>query len=312
MTGGDGDIVTLGSGPSGLQVCPAAGGSITRYWWEHAGRTFEWLRPAAAADIAARNPLGLSCFPLVPFSGRIREGRFTFRERAVRLPLNFPPERHTIHGHGWQAPWTVTEATPDALVIEYAHDADAWPYPYRARQTFALGPASLVVTLELVNEGRAPMPAGLGLHPYFVRTAGARVLAEVDKIWLNDREVMPIELADPPAERRLGNGVGVEAVAMDNTFTGWSGRALVKWPEWDAHLTIAAESPLIFLVVYTPPGEDYFCVEPVSNIADAFNYADQGRTNTGLIVLAPGERAQGTMTLTPAVGAGSSGAAGKM
>ena len=104
MTGDNGDIVTLSSGPSGLQVCPAAGGSITRYWWEHAGKIFEWLRPAAAADIAGRNPLGMACFPLVPFSGRIREGRFTFRKRTVGLPLNFPPERHATYGQGWRTP----------------------------------------------------------------------------------------------------------------------------------------------------------------------------------------------------------------
>jgi len=54
-----------------------------------------------------------------------------------------------------------------------------------------------------------------------------------------------------------------------------------------------------FLVVYSPPGEPYFCAEPVTNCTDAFNLAVQGRTDTGMIVLAPGEVVTVIIRFTP-------------
>jgi aldose 1-epimerase len=132
------------------------------------------------------------------------------------------------------------------------------------------------------------MPIGLGLHPYFPRTSATRLTAQVARMWATDHEAMPTALVDPPADRRLGEGVPVDAVAMDNAFTGWAGRATIEWPDRDATLTMTAASPLSFLVIYTPPDEGYFCAEPASNCTDAFNLADSGRDDTGMIVLAPG------------------------
>jgi len=94
--------ITLRADGAGLTLAPSIGGAVTRYWLERDGATWEWLRPAPV----------MAAFPLVPYSNRIREGRFAFRGRTVALPLNRPPERHAIHGHGWQARWQVIEAGP--------------------------------------------------------------------------------------------------------------------------------------------------------------------------------------------------------
>ena len=36
-------------------------------------------------------PIRWGAYPMAPWAGRIRDGRFTFRGRDVRLPLNLPP-----------------------------------------------------------------------------------------------------------------------------------------------------------------------------------------------------------------------------
>lgn len=281
-------VVTLVAGSSTLAVAPAAGGAIACYRTEAAGGAIDWLRPATPAAIAAGQSDVMGCFPLVPFSNRVRDGRFRFRGRAVAMPANVPGQAHVEHGHGWQRPWRVVAKEPRMLAIEYTHQADAWPFTYRARQTFRLAEDMLDVTIGLRNLGDAPMPVGLGLHPYFPRTATTRLTAAVQRMWATDHEVMPTALVDLPAERRLDDGVAVDRVAMDNAFTGWAGRATIEWPDSGAVLTMTAAAPLSFLVVYTPPGEAYFCVEPVSNCTDAFNLAESGRDDTGTIVLAPG------------------------
>jgi aldose 1-epimerase len=283
------DLITLKTGSTALTLSPAAGGAIARFWTEAGGRVTEWMRPASAAALKRRMPLDMSCFPLVPYSGRICDGRFTFQDRAIALPLNFLPEPHSIHGHGWLVPWRIIHADDTLAALEYRHKADDWPWTYRTTQDFVLDDNQLTLEMSLTNEGPGPMPAGLGPHPYFVRTPKATVTAAIGKMWLDDSETMPIEPVDPPPERNLSKGVRVDAVAMDNCFSGWDRRAVIEWPERKARLTITAESPLDFLVVYTPPKQDFFCVEPVSHAPDAVNNAAAGRTDTGLQILEQGK-----------------------
>ena len=290
------DLITLRTDGAGLVLAPAAGGSVARYWIEDGGRPLDLLRPWTAPGQGDR--LLAAAFPLVPYSNRIRAGGFSFQGRQVALPLNRPPERHSIHGQGWQVSWTPLEVGPHEATLEYRHAADAWPWAYTARQRFALGERSLSLVLSLTNESDAAMPAGLGWHPYFVRTPRTSLTASVEAMWLTDGEVMPTTLSAPPPELDLTHGVKVDAVALDNCFTGWRRRAVIERPEERARLIVTAEPPFDFLVVYTPPGRPFFCAEPVSHITDAFNLAAAGRTDTGMRILAPGETLRATLIVS--------------
>ena len=98
-----------------------------------------------------------------------------------------------------------------------------------------------------------------------------------------------------------GAVLAVDRVALDNAFVGWDGRAVVTWPERRARVRLEARGPLGTLVVYTPPGQSFFCAEPVSHITDAFNLAATGQAGTGMLRLEPGETVSATLTLTPEI-----------
>ena len=297
---GNPEIVTVTHGLTTLSVAPALGGGITRFSSEVEGARIDWLRPADPSALRDGDPGGLACFPLVPYSNRIRDGAFPFGGRLVTMPRETTREADAEHGHGWASPWAVTARAARRLVIEYRHAPDAWPFAYRARQTFALDAAGLSVTIELSNDGAAAMPCGLGLHPYFPRTPRCRLTASVDGMWRNDERMLPQALVAPSADRDPGRGLDVDRVDFDTVFTGWSGAATIVWRERRRRLVMRATAPLRFLVVYTPTGEPYFCAEPVSNCTDAFNLAAAGRDDTGMIVLAPGESAAATVRFDPA------------
>ncbi len=280
-------------------VLPEIGGCIAFYRADIAGRKIDFLRPAGAAALAQRDPRLTGCFPLVPFSNRIRAGKFRFAGREIALPANAPTGPHAIHGFGFEALWRVATRSESRLAIEHRRDGGAWPFSYIARQVFELTSAGLTVTMKVGNLGDEPMPLGLGWHPYFPRTPRARLVASVKKMWRNDAETMPIELVDPPAGQRLDKGVRLEEFAVDNCFTGWGGRALIEWPETKTRLELSADGVFKFLVVFVPQGRDFFCAEPVSNCTDAFNLADQGRTDTGMTVLKPGKTLRAAMRLAP-------------
>ena len=297
------ELVELRAGPAVLVVSPAAGGSITRYASLDEDRTIEWMRPALPDAVQNRSAGSASSFPLVPFSNRIRDAAFRFRGRVIHLPQNFRPEPHAIHGHGWRAPWTVTARADAGLTLAYRHPAGSWPWPYHAEQTFSLTPEALTVRFAVTNEASEPMPVGFGLHPYFVRTPRVRVRAAVDRMWRADADAMPAALVAPPSQLTFGAaGLSPDATILDNNFVGFGGRAAIEWPEWNARLDVTADAIYACLVIYTPEGRDFFCVEPATNCIDGFNLAEDGRTDTGRIVLEAGDTAVGDVVFTPTIG----------
>jgi aldose 1-epimerase len=292
------DVITLCAEAFRVRLAPEAGGMVTRYWLERGSAVWEWLRPASEEAMSRRDGYAAAAFPLVPFSNRIRGGRFSFQGRDVVLPLNRPPECHAIHGQGWQAAWTPREVSTTSALLELRHAPDAWPWAYRVTQRFTLTPADLTVELALRNESDAPMPAGLGWHPYFLRTPQTTLTAPVERIWLTDAEMLPTVLATSPVTARLSAGVPIDAVPLDNGFTGWSGRAVIEWPERGARLVMTAEPPLDFLTVFIPPSLPFFCVEPVSHATNALNLVGSA-ADVGRRTLAPGATLRASVTLTP-------------
>ena len=291
--------LTLRSRNALLEIVPEIGGSITRYCLKTEKQTLNFLRPAIQSGLAKHDPREMASFPLIPFSNRIRNGHFKFQGREIKLPLNFYPEVHSIHGHGWKVPWTVTEKSENKATIEYQFLPDEWPFSYLARQVFDLEESSLTVTLQIINTGNSAMPVGMGLHPYFVRTPQASITAKTEKMWINDAETMPLRLESVPEIKLLNQGLIVTQNALDNLFTGWNREVLISWPEWNANLRIFADAPLDFLVIYTPADADFFCVEPVSNVTDAFNMLARGDSGHGTKILLPGESFEGRVCFVP-------------
>src|SRR5438094_8613812 len=94
------DLITLRADRAGLVLAPAAGGSVVRYWIDGDASSLDLLRPWTAPREG--DPFEAAAFPLVPYSNRLREGRFSFQGRRVALPLTRPPEHHSVHGQGRQ------------------------------------------------------------------------------------------------------------------------------------------------------------------------------------------------------------------
>jgi len=292
------EMLRLEGGGLKLELCPALGGSITNLRWNHpAGGAIDLLRPTDPDSIAKGDIEAVSCFPLTPFSNRVRQGRFAFEGREIGLPAN-TSEPHAQHGHGWQRPWQVAMASAERAVLRLHHKSGDWPFDYAAEQRFHLCAGVLEIEFVARNDGDRPMPYGFGLHPYFPRTAKCRLSASVSGFWETDHEVMPTRHTAPPPLLDPAAGLPVAERSMDNAFTGWRGRAVIDWPERATRLTMTATPPLGVLVVYIPPGESYFCAEPVSNITDAFNLAAE-RGDTGMIVLSRGGSVSARVTLRP-------------
>lgn len=293
------ELVSLRAGDLALEICPETGGSIARL--RHG--TVDLLRPAGDADIAARDPRRLGSYPLFPFSNRVKHGRFPFQGQAYQLALNFGDHPHAIHGNAWQRPWRIEAREPAAVRIAVAHDprrdgAASWPFAYGAAQSFRLDAAALEIELTLRNDDTRPAPAAFGLHPYFPKTAQARLTASLTGMWRADATLIPTEHGPLPPALDFSAGRDLREVACDNCFTGWQGPAAIEWPEHGLRLAIDASPEFGNLVIFVPAGRDFFAVEPVTNVNDAFNLAAAGVADTGLVVLAPGATLKGMVRLS--------------
>lgn len=283
------ELLTLERGPLELALCPGAGGTIGRF--RHRGRDI--MRPAGASLLDHGEPRDAACFPLVPFSGRIADARFRFQGRDYELARNFPPEPHAIHGQGWQLPWSVEHAAEQYVEISLEHAVTGTPLHYRAVQRFTLVEDGLEVAIAVTNRGDGPMPAGMGLHPYFPRTPGATLQTRLETMWLADERNIPRERVTLPETLDFSRAPRVAELELDNGFGGWNGKAILIWPELGERLTIEADPVFGNLVIFVPPGEAFFCVEPASHANNGFNLLEQGVEDTGVAVLAPGETLDG-------------------
>lgn len=289
--------LALAAGPLALELAPAMGGAITRFCSTAGDAPVELMRRTPrGADLP---PGVLSCFPLVPVSNRIAFATLRHAGQDYRLPGNFAGEPHYIHGDGWQNPWTVAAATATTATLAFDFAQRDGPYAYAARQHFTLTPDHLRLELAVTHNGKVALPFGLGLHPYFERTADATLTAAVDAVWLNDAQMVPTVRQPVPAPWQFGAGRTLAPLKLDNCFAGWSGTARIDWPDRRTVLAIEADAAFGHLVVFVPPGEAYFCVEPVTNCNNGFNLAAAGRTDTGTVVLGPGETLAGAITFRP-------------
>ncbi len=250
-TAADSPLLVLEAADARLEVSPADGGRISSL----VVRGSELLR----SGVEGAGGILWGSFPMVPFAGRIRRGRFRFADREFQLGLNHPPD--AIHGTVHERRWQVDD--PTTLSIDLG---PAWPFAGRVVQRFALDDDRLQVSLTL--EADEPMPAALGWHPWFRRrlvgAAGhpaepsAPVDLHLDAAWmyLRDADGLPTgELVEPPPG------------PWDDCFTGLRSAPRLTWP---GVLGLEVSSSCDHWVVYDEP-LDAVCVEPQTAPPDFVN-----------------------------------------
>ncbi|MFM8410717.1 MAG: aldose 1-epimerase [Alphaproteobacteria bacterium] len=297
-------LVTIEDGSLRASVLPEAGASLVSLEARISGEWTPVMRPTPPDAIASRNSSGFASFALVPWSNRVRDARFEFEGREIRLRPN-TPDGHAIHGDVRKRPWTAIAPDPArpgevAFAFESSEAADVnFPFRFASGLAYRLHEGGLEMRLSVTNRDAAPMPAGLGFHPYFRRSIAPgeepRLRFAATGVW---REMLPREAAGPLApgfDFSRTRAFGTDT--FDNCFDGWAGEATIEWPASRVTATLSATEPFRHLVLYVPPGEPFFAVEPVSNANDGFNLFARGIAGSGVRMVAPGETLEGTVRI---------------
>lgn len=183
-----GPLLRIEHGELAVDIAPTAGGRIAQITFAQC----EWLVGYSEDNQAM---IAWGSYPMVPWAGRIRRGRFVFDGRSHQLPLNLG--EHAIHGVGFGMPWQLDEHSPTHVDLSLQLPQDErWPFGGTAHQRIEVSDRQLRMTLTL-TAGEHAMPATIGWHPWFRKPE--RLDFHRSHYYPRDHEgIAHLPLAEPP------------------------------------------------------------------------------------------------------------------
>jgi aldose 1-epimerase len=263
------------------------GGSVTRLDLRSGDTVHPILQPS---DVAMH--------PLLPFANRVPGNIIDLVEPPLHLQPNVPDERCALHGIGWQREWRVLDCNEDRCTLELIVSREEWVFGFRAMQEFSVEGGEFRAALAIENTNDRPIPVGLGFHPYFVRSPGMELQFHAKHFWLEGPGYLPTDAISLPPELDFAGPAPLPGTWRNNCYSGWDGRAVIHDPARGLDVVLQASPPLRDLMLYVPPAEEYFCLEPQSHTTGAVSRARGRKPATPLQILAPTERLAVEMTIT--------------
>jgi len=183
-----GPLVGLACGALEVVVAPSAGGRVAQIRYDG----LDWL---VGHDEQTQAMIAWGSYPMLPWAGRVRGGRFDWQGQHHVLPANLAG--HAIHGVGFALPWQVEAHSDSCVELSLALPTDErWPFGGHARQRIEVGERELHMELS-ITAGATAMPAVIGWHPWFRKPD--RLEFEPSRCYPRDAEgIAHLPLIDPP------------------------------------------------------------------------------------------------------------------
>lgn len=268
-------VIELRAGGAGCTISPDDGGRVAQLTVD--GHPLLVPRADEPEHGAGVGPMAWGSYPMAPWAGRVRSGRFVFDGRTYQLEINHAP--NSIHGTVFTAPWSVSELDDRSVSMSRAL-GDHWPFGGVAHQHIELHAERLVCRLAVTADDLA-MPAQVGWHPWFAQPDEA-TLAFATMYRRDDTHIPTGEL------------VPVTEGPWDDCFLDPLGPLTLRWGQLTVEVTSDCSHWVVFDRLHYAT-----CVEPQSGPPDGFNRGAGWAAGTGGSVrLEPGERLERTMTLS--------------
>lgn len=247
---------------------------------------------------------------LIPFPGRIGDGRYSFDGQALQLECNDKEGPNAIHGFVRNLPWHMQEVHSNKVTFEIRLDAEVYagrgyPFSLEVRVTYELNVPGLTCSFSVKNVGHRAAPVGVGFHPYF--TVGTSVIDEAEVqipgtayLEFNERLVPTgriLSVAGTPWDYRRFGEIGRQRfnhcyVQLERDAQGMATTSLRNLARGHV-IDITMDHAFSAVVVYTGDAiadapRAALAIEPMTCASDAFNHPDWG-----LKRLVPGETFSG-------------------
>lgn len=259
-----------------VEVLPEVGARLHRL------RAFghDLLRTPDDPGEHARDPFFWGAYVMAPWCNRIEAGEVEVGSRRVALAPNFA-DGTAIHGQAYARPWMARGDGAYSVV----GGGDGWPWEYEVGLAVAVADRTVRLGLTLANRSPDPMPAGLGLHPWFLRPLLVAIRGDAVHRVNTATEPLPEPVTGPFDLRE------VEAMSadLDATWTDLHEPPVeLRWPGPGIRATMRVASATRFIVAASPASLDAIAVEPQTHAPQGLRRLLGGEPG-GLAMLAPGD-----------------------
>lgn len=239
------------------------------------------LRTPADPETHRRDPFFWGAYVMAPWCNRIEATPVQVGSRTVDVPANFP-DGSAIHGQLALAPWTVEG---DGR-LRVRGGGNGWPWPYEAALSAGVEGPRLHLGLELANLADEPMPAGLGLHPWFLEPVHLAIHADA----VYSSNLGPPGRPEPVAGVLDRRDLGPLAAGVDAAWTSLSEPPVeLAWPTSGVRATLATEGTARCIVAARPPSIPAVAVEPETHAPQGLRRLLGGLPDA-MTLLEPGAR----------------------
>jgi len=237
---------------------------------------------------------------LMPWPGRIEDGRYTFGGRELQLPWTEPGRRTAHHGLVRWAAWTVVEHTSGSVSLLHRVPAQpGYPWSLELQVSYDLSADGLTVTQTATNLSDTEAPFAAGAHPYLCVGPGQidtwELTLPASRRTLVDERKLPVGSEDVEGtdfDFRISRPI--KETVFDDAFGDLdrdpSGRTNVVLEGDRDGVTLWVDETVNWLQVFSADapeqgGRRALAIEPMTAQANAF------RTGEDLTVLAPSGQA---------------------
>ena len=235
---------------------------------------------------------------LIPFPGRIGNGRYAFDGQNFQLECNDKEGPNAIHGFVRSLPWQAETSHSNRATCTVSLDASAYarlgyPFSLHIGVTYELDSQGLACTFTVKNVGERAAPLGVGFHPYF--TVGTPMIDEAEVqipgsgyVEFNEQLVPTgsiLSVADTPWDYRRFRAIGRQRfnhcyVGLERDAHGRATASLRHLAQGRA-IDLAMDSTFSAVVVYTGDAiadapRAAIAIEPMTCASDAFNHPEWG------------------------------------
>jgi aldose 1-epimerase len=268
--------LTLSDGTIEVVVLPDVGARLHRL------RAFghDLLRTPGDVREHLRDPFFWGAYVMAPWCNRIEAGPVFVGSQRIALGSNFP-DGSAIHGQVYARPWDRHEDG----TLSVSGGGDGWPWAYEVGLRIEVVARTVRMELSLLNTSADPMPAGLGIHPWFRRPL--LVAIRGNAVYAENLATAPRpEPVHGPFDLRE---IGEMSAGLDATWTDLGEPAVeLRWPDPGIRATMRITSPTVHVVAASPGHLDAIAVEPETHAPQGLRRLLRGEPG-GLTMLDPGQ-----------------------
>ena len=247
-------------------------------------------------------------FPvLFPTPNRVRDSKFTFDGQTYTFPSN--ERSHFIHGLVHKLPWSAGPASADAKAasmetyldwVASQPDFKLFPIKHRLSLRFTLDAHGVKLAFTVENQDTKRLPFGFAFHPWF-QILGSRAetyLRVPAQKHMEAEGLLPTgkltDLTGTPYDLRAP--VSLEGLKLDDVYWGLTPERVPGYEARDKgiKLSLGGSPEFTHMVVYTPPGRPFFCMENQTCSTDAHNLHAKGlEKEAHLLIAGSGKKVSG-------------------